>query len=156
MLPPSAGLPLVPLVVLTSLLGAAVGSFLNVVIWCVPRGESVVRARSACPRCGTPIAVRDGIPAVSWVLLRGRGRCRSEPIRSRYPLVQLGTGLAFAAVTAWAGWSASLPAWLYLAAISIALAVIDVDTTQRLPDAIVFPSYPVVTPPTQWATSASR
>jgi len=141
--PPSADLPLAPLAVLVAALGLAVGSFLNVVIWRVPRGESVVAPRSACPRCGVPIAARDNIPVVSWLVLRGRGRCCREPISIRYPLVELGTAVAFAAVALWAGWSSSLPAWLYLAALSIALAAIDLDF-RRLPDVIVKPSYVVL------------
>lgn len=138
----SADLPLAPLLVLCALLGLAVGSFLNVVIWRVPRGASVLRPPSACPHCGVPIAPRDNVPVLSWLLLRGRARCCGAPISRRYPLVEAATGAAFVAVAAWLGWSWVLPAWLYLAAISVALTVIDVDV-HRLPDAIVLPSYPV-------------
>jgi len=141
--PPQVDLPLAPLVVLVALLGLAVGSFLNVVIWRVPRRESVVHPRSACPRCQVPIAPRDNIPVVSWLLLRGRGRCCAEPISVRYPLVELGTCLSFGAVAVWTGWSWALPAWLYLAAVSIALALIDIDC-RRLPDVLVKPSYLVL------------
>lgn len=122
--------------------GAIVGSFLNVVIWRVPRGESVVRPRSACPSCGVPIAARHNLPLVSWVLLRGRARCCGEPIAPRYVVVEAVTALAFGALGAGLGPDPALPAMAYLAAVSIALAVIDLDV-HRLPDAIVLPSYPV-------------
>jgi leader peptidase (prepilin peptidase)/N-methyltransferase len=123
--------------------GLLIGSFLNVVIARVPEDRSVVRPGSACPACGEPIAGRDNVPVASWLLLRGRARCCGEPISPVYPIVEAGTGVAFAAVTAWAGLSWLLPSLLYLAAISIALTVIDV-RVHRLPDPMVLPSYPVV------------
>ena len=126
--------------VLAGALGLLVGSFLNVVIWRVPRGESVVHPRSACPACGKPIAPRDNVPVASWLMLRGRARCCGARIARRYPLVEATTALAFAAVAAWLGAPWALPAFLYLAAISIALAMIDIDV-HRLPDPIVLPSY---------------
>jgi leader peptidase (prepilin peptidase)/N-methyltransferase len=81
--------------VLAGLVGLSLGSFLNVVIARVPKGESVVRPRSRCPRCGTTIAPRDNIPLLSWLLLRGRCRACHEPISVRYPLVETGTAAAF-------------------------------------------------------------
>src|SRR5204863_6191945 len=72
-----------------ALLGLAIGSFLNVVIYRVPRKESVVRPRSHCPGCGTEIAERDNIPVVSWLLLRGRCRTCEMRISFRYPAVEL-------------------------------------------------------------------
>ncbi|GIG20377.1 prepilin peptidase [Cellulomonas chitinilytica] len=130
------------LVIVAGLFGLAIGSFLNVVVWRVPRGESVVRPPSACPRCGHEIRARDNVPVVSWLLLRGRCRDCGEPIAVRYPLVEAGTGVLFALTAWWAGADWVLPALLYLAAISVALALIDLDT-KRLPDAIVLPAYPV-------------
>jgi len=124
------------------LLGLVVGSFLNVVVWRVPRGESVVHPPSACPRCGHAIRPWDNVPVVSWLVLRGRCRDCSAPISARYPLVEAGTGLAFALTTWWNGVDWALPAFLYLAAVSVALTLIDLDV-RRLPDAIVLPSYPV-------------
>lgn len=124
------------------LLGLLIGSFLNVVIWRVPRGESVVSPPSACPSCGARIRARDNVPVVSWLVLRARCRSCRAPISARYPLVELGTGLLFAAVGWWAGLSPELPAFLYLAGIGVALALIDLDV-HRLPDAIVLPAYPV-------------
>ena len=122
--------------------GLAVGSFLNVVIWRVPRGESIVSPPSACPRCGHAIRAWDNVPVVSWLLLRGRCRDCGRPISARYPLVEAGTAALFGLTTWWAGFNWSLPAYLYLAGIAVALALIDLDT-KRLPDAIVLPSYPV-------------
>lgn len=128
--------------VLAAAFGLIIGSFLNVVIARVPAGESVVRPGSRCPACHAPIAPRDNVPVLSWLLLRGRARCCGAPISLRYPLVETATALAFTGVTLWLGASWSLPAYLYLAAVSIALAVIDIDT-QRLPFWIVAPSYAV-------------
>ena len=130
---------------LAALVGLAVGSFLNVVVWRVPRGESVAQPPSACPRCGHAIRARDNVPVLSWLLLRGRCRDCGEPISARYPLVEAATGVSFMLV-AWLCWAQDvpwlLPALTYLAAVSIALALIDLDV-HRLPDAIVLPSYPV-------------
>jgi len=76
--------------------GLLFGSFLNVVIARVPRGESVVSPRSRCPECGHAIRWYDNVPVLSWLVLRGRCRdCRS-PISSRYPLVELGVAVWFA------------------------------------------------------------
>lgn len=130
------------LVAAVGVLGLLVGSFLNVVVWRVPRGESVVRPASACPRCGHPIRPRDNVPVLSWLALRGRCRDCREPIPARYPLVEAGTGALFAAVAWLTGPSWALPALGYLAAVAVALALIDLDT-HTLPDRIVLPSLPV-------------
>jgi leader peptidase (prepilin peptidase)/N-methyltransferase len=104
---------------------------------------SVVRPRSHCPGCDTPIAPRDDVPVLSWLLLRGRCRHCSQPISARYPLVELATALLFSAVALRIGAHAAVLAYLYLAAIGIALAMIDLDH-KRLPDVLTLPSYPVV------------
>lgn len=123
--------------------GLLIGSFLNVVIWRVPRGESVVGPASHCPGCHRPIRPRDNVPALSWLLLRGRCRDCGTSISARYPAVEVATAALFG-VLAWrSGLSWTLPAFLYLGAISVALAMIDIDA-HRLPDAIVLPSYGVV------------
>ncbi|GEK19971.1 prepilin peptidase [Cellulomonas xylanilytica] len=136
----------VVLYALVGLLGLAVGSFLNVVIWRVPRGESISHPPSACPRCGHAIRARDNVPLVSWLVLRGRCRDCAAPISARYPLVELATGVLFVAVALGVGFDApevwALPAFLYLTAVSVALALIDIDT-KTLPNRIVLPSYVV-------------
>jgi leader peptidase (prepilin peptidase)/N-methyltransferase len=129
-----------PLLVLTGLVGLAVGSFLNVVIHRLPRGESLIRPGSRCTGCGTAIRARHNIPVLSWLYLRGRCATCGDRIGLRYPLVELATAALFVAMTARFGVSAALPAYLYLAAITVALAMIDIDV-QRLPNAIVLPSY---------------
>jgi leader peptidase (prepilin peptidase)/N-methyltransferase len=131
------------LTVFCGLLGLAIGSFLNVVIWRVPRGESVVRPPSHCPSCDTEIAPRDNVPVVSWLLLRGRCRSCQAKISTRYPLVELATGVLFAVLAAHFGPHALLAAYLYLAAVGVALAMIDFDH-HRLPDVLTLPSYAVV------------
>jgi leader peptidase (prepilin peptidase)/N-methyltransferase len=130
------------LAVVCGVLGLSIGSFLNVVIWRVPRGESIVRPPSHCPGCGSQIRARDNVPLLSWLWLRGRCRACQTPISPRYPLVELLTGVLFAGMAAWFGVSAALPAYLYFAAAGVALALIDLDV-RRLPDALTLPSYPV-------------
>jgi leader peptidase (prepilin peptidase) / N-methyltransferase len=125
------------------LLGLLLGSFLNVVIWRVPRGESIVRPPSHCPSCGHAVRPRDNVPVASWLLLRGRCRDCHAPISVRYPFVELATGLVFLVLALRIGFEPELPAYLYLGAIGIALAMIDIDV-KRLPNAIVLPSYLVV------------
>lgn len=126
-----------------AVLGLLVGSFLNVVIWRVPRGESVVRPASRCPECDHPIRRRDNVPILSWLALRGSCRDCGTGISARYPAVELLTAAVFV-VLAWRFGSVwELPAYLYLAAIAVALAMIDLDV-HRLPNAIVLPSYVVV------------
>jgi leader peptidase (prepilin peptidase)/N-methyltransferase len=136
--------------------GLLIGSFLNVVAYRVPAGLSVVRPASACPGCHNEIAPRDNVPLLSWILLRGACRHCGMRISIRYPLVEAGTAAAFgiAAVPfaaqlggvadprAAAAATVELVAYLYLAAISVALAVIDIDV-RRLPDRIVLPAYGV-------------
>lgn len=130
------------LLVVIGLLGIAIGSFLNVVIWRVPRGESIARPPSHCPTCDTPISHRDNVPIVSWLLLRGRCRTCASHISARYPLVELATGALFVGFGVRFGIHADLPAYLYIAAVGIALAMIDIDLL-RLPDILTLPSYPV-------------
>lgn len=120
-------------------LGLLVGSFLNVVIHRVPRHESVVSPRSACPTCGTEITNRDNVPVVSWLLLRGRCRSCGEAISPRYPLVELLTGVVFALVGARLGADWALPAFLVFSAGLIALSAIDLDT-YLLPRKVVYPT----------------
>lgn len=131
-----------PLLVLAGVLGLAVGSFLNVVVHRVPRGESLLRPASHCPRCHRPVRPRENVPVLSWVALRGRCAGCAQRISVRYPLVEAATGILFVAITLRFGVSPELPAYLYLGAVSLALALIDLDV-RRLPNSIVLPSYVV-------------
>jgi leader peptidase (prepilin peptidase) / N-methyltransferase len=122
-------------------LGLVIGSFLNVVVWRVPRGESVVSPPSACPACGHPIRARHNVPVLGWLLLRGRCFDCRTPISARYPLVELGTGVAFAVVALrFSDDVRMLPAYLAFTGAGIALALIDLDV-RRLPDVVVLPLY---------------
>ncbi len=78
---------------MAALVGASIGSFLNVVVYRVPRGESVASPPSRCPACGTQLQWRDNVPIVSWLLLRARCRYCSASISSRYVLVEAATAL---------------------------------------------------------------
>jgi leader peptidase (prepilin peptidase) / N-methyltransferase len=122
----------------TAAFGAIIGSFLNVVIWRLPRGESLVTPGSRCPTCGTPIAPHDNIPVVSWLLLRGRCRHCGARVSPRYPGVELVAAVAFAGVVAVRGFDEDLILELPFVACLIALAAIDLDH-QILPNRIVYP-----------------
>jgi len=122
-----------------ALYGLLVGSFLNVVIYRVPRHESVVRPRSKCPSCDATILGRDNIPVLSWLLLHGRCRNCRLPISVRYVLVEVTGGLLFAGAAARLGFNWDLPAMLVLLASLLALACIDLEH-MLLPKRIVYPS----------------
>ncbi|HEV8424083.1 MAG TPA: prepilin peptidase [Actinomycetes bacterium] len=129
---------------LAGMLGLVFGSFANVVIHRVPRGESVVRPASRCPACGVPVAWRDNLPLVGWLLLQRRCRSCRAPIGVRYPLVELGMGVLWFLITlrlvdAGLGWA--VPAYLALAFVCLVLAVIDA-TTRLLPNRITYPAFP--------------
>lgn len=134
------------LIIAVMVLGLAVGSFLNVVIYRVPRELSLVRPPSACTSCRQPIRNRHNVPVLGWLVLRGRcADCRTR-ISPRYPLIELATGIAFTAVTlkiADIHLLAALPAFLTFTAAGIALTMIDLDV-KRLPNAIVLPLYPIL------------
>ncbi|QAV70259.1 prepilin peptidase [Salinibacterium sp. UTAS2018] len=129
--------------IFASLLGLAVGSFLNVVVWRVPHGGKLSTPPSACPKCDHAIRSYDNVPVISWLFLRGKCRDCGEPISLRYPVVEAATAISFGIIAAVIGAETSmvwaLPAFLYFAAISIALTLIDLDT-QTLPNKIVLPS----------------
>lgn len=141
-------------IVVAGVLGLLIGSFLNVVIYRVPNGLSVVAPPSACPACGERIRSRDNIPVLSWLMLRARCRQCKAGISARYPLIEMATAVFFAVVALafvprlFAPGVHSLPAvlvllaLLYLAAVSVSLTAIDLDT-HTLPNAIVLPSYGV-------------
>lgn len=149
--------------VFAGLFGLVIGSFLNVVAYRVPVGISLLR-ESRCPSCDAPIRWWQNVPVVSWLALRGRCAHCAAPISARYAVVEALSGVAFVGVTAWM-LSARVPrldvlgsfdarvadavsdpvfwlvlvAFLFFAAVSIVLTLIDLDT-KRLPNSIVLPS----------------
>lgn len=129
-----------PVIALAGLLGLVIGSFLNVVIYRVPRQESLVSPPSHCPQCLAEIKAWHNIPVLSWVLLRGRCAFCGLRISARYPLVEAGTAALFVGLTLRFGLTVELPAFLYLAAIGVTLAMIEFDV-RLLPDSILMPSY---------------
>ena len=107
--------------------GLLLGSFLNVVAYRLPRGESLATPASRCPGCDTPIKPYDNVPVLSWLLLRGRCRSCRTSIAWRYPLIELLTGVLMALVVLRFG--ADRDAWLGLAFVLllVPVAVIDID-----------------------------
>jgi leader peptidase (prepilin peptidase)/N-methyltransferase len=120
------------------IVGAMIGSFLNVVIHRLPRGQSIVFPNSTCPKCHNRIKPYDNIPILSFLILRGRCRACGAPISPRYPAVEALTGLLFAAVTWHDGWSLALGFDLAFAAALLALVFIDAEH-MILPNAITYP-----------------
>lgn len=108
-------------------LGLLIGSFLNVVIWRVPRHESIVRPASHCPGCSAPIRPLDNVPVISWVLLRGRCRDCRIAISARYPAVEAGTAALFAGLALRFPLDWELGAFLLLGAGLAAISLIDLE-----------------------------
>ena len=121
----------------------ALGSFLNVVAARLPERRSLVRPRSACPRCGSEIAWYDNVPLVSYAVLRGRCRSCREPIGWRYPAVELATGLLVAACLLRFGFSGRAFIAAMFAATLVVLSAIDAER-RILPDLIVLPATVVI------------
>ena len=118
-----------PAPVVAGLFGSLYGSFLNVVIHRLPREESVVSPRSRCPHCGKPICWRDNLPVLSWLLLRGKGRCCRKPILVLYPLVEAATALLAGGLwLKWGGTHVFAVGSILACGILIAVALIDWDT----------------------------
>ncbi|HET7321575.1 MAG TPA: prepilin peptidase, partial [Longimicrobiaceae bacterium] len=119
----SAALPDWFLWVVAGLFGACLGSFLNVCIYRLPEGESVVKPRSRCPECGLQIAWYDNVPVLSWIVLRGRCRGCGMRISVQYPVVELVTGLLWVAAVARFGlsWEALSMAVFFTFLLGIAL-----------------------------------
>jgi leader peptidase (prepilin peptidase)/N-methyltransferase len=129
-----------PVIAAVGAAGLIIGSFISVVIYRVPREESIVFPGSHCPCCQTRLKPWHNIPVLSWLLLGGHCRYCKAPISLRYPLVEAGTAAIFAGITWRFGLSVELPAYLYFAAVGVTLAMIDFDV-RRLPDSILLPSY---------------
>lgn len=126
------------MIILLAVLGAALGSFINVVIYRLPRKQSLIHPPSRCPHCGRRIQARDNIPLVGFLLLGGRCRNCREPIGWRYPLVELGSAGLLPVM--WVR-STSLPDFIasgLLGLVLLALAFIDLEH-QIIPNAISYP-----------------
>lgn len=127
-------------IVLALIAGLAIGSFLNVVIHRLPRGESIVSPGSRCPNCGHELAPWENVPLVSWLALRGRCRQCKAPISARYPGVELLTGVLYAAVVAIA-WDdeARIALGLILVTALVPITFIDLEH-KRIPNWITGPA----------------
>ena len=124
--------------VLAGILGAIVGSFLNVVAYRLPRGESLAHPPSRCPSCGKAIKPYDNIPVLSWLLLRGRCRHCKEPISARYPIVEAGTGLLCALVVLVKGADEDAIIGIVLVLLLVPVTLIDLDH-HLIPNKITYP-----------------
>jgi leader peptidase (prepilin peptidase)/N-methyltransferase len=124
--------------VLAGIFGAIVGSFLNVVAYRLPRGESLSHPPSRCPSCGTPVKPYDNIPVLSWLLLRGRCRHCKEPISVRYPVVEAGTGLLCALVVVVKGADEDAILGLVLVLLLVPITLIDLDH-HLIPNKLTYP-----------------
>jgi leader peptidase (prepilin peptidase)/N-methyltransferase len=112
---------------IAALMGAVFGSFLNVVAYRLPRGESLSRPRSRCPGCQTPIKPYDNVPVLSWLALRGRCRSCHAPISWRYPFVEAATGLLCALVVIVKGPDEDALLGLALVLLLVPVTLIDLD-----------------------------
>jgi leader peptidase (prepilin peptidase) / N-methyltransferase len=119
-------------------LGLMIGSFLNVVAYRVPRGESLVKPGSHCTTCGEAVRPYDNVPVLSWLLLRGRCRGCGDRISVRYPAIELITALVFAAIAIVNGFDRDLLVELPFAAMLIAVAGIDLEH-RIVPNKILLP-----------------
>jgi leader peptidase (prepilin peptidase)/N-methyltransferase len=120
------------------LLGACIGSFLNVIIHRIPNEESIVFPNSACPKCKNPIKPYDNIPILSWLILGGKCRSCKNPISARYPAVELLHALLYVLVFAVIPFNPFLPVALVFVSAIVALIFIDAEH-MILPDVINFP-----------------
>lgn len=124
---------------LAALTGLMVGSFLNVVAFRLPRGESLVAPGSRCPGCTTPIRPYDNVPVLSWLVLRGRCRTCGTGISARYPLVEGATAVLAAGIVAVKGLDADAVLPLVLLAVLVPVALIDLDR-RIIPNKITAPA----------------
>ncbi len=125
-----------------ALFGLSVGSFLNVVIWRMPRGKSIVSPSSRCPSCDTPIRPWDNVPIISYVLLRGKCRYCGARISPRYPLVEALNGGLWVLMYWRFGPGWDLPFYLAFSSALVAVTFIDLDF-QIIPDYITLPGIPL-------------
>jgi len=120
------------------ILGSVIGSFLNVCIYRIPAGKSIVSPPSCCPHCGAGIRWFQNVPILSWIALRGRCASCKTPISPRYPLVEALTGGLFVLVLWYFGFSWATPIYWLLMAALVTITFIDLDH-QIIPDVISLP-----------------
>jgi leader peptidase (prepilin peptidase)/N-methyltransferase len=131
-------MPLTFLNIVVFLFGTIIGSFLNVCIYRIPAGQSVISPASRCPKCGSAIRWYQNFPVISYLLLRGRCAGCKTKISLRYPLVEALTGLLFVWVWLAFGWQVATPLyWVFVAAL-VVITFIDLDH-QIIPDVISLP-----------------
>ena len=122
------------------LFGIVVGSFLNVCISRIPEGLSIVSPGSRCPRCLTPIKPYDNVPIFGWLWLGGKCRSCKLPISPMYPLIEMTTGLLFAACFLRFGFTAETAKWIVFSCLLVVLAITDV-RVRILPDVVNWPGF---------------
>src|SRR6476660_202621 len=130
---------MVAAIVLAALGGLIIGSFLNVVAYRLPRGESLSHPPSHCPSCDTPIAPYDNVPVLSWLLLRGRCRHCGEPISARYPLVELTTAVLYVLVVVAKHEAVDIALGLILVTALVPITLIDLEV-RLIPNKITLPA----------------
>jgi leader peptidase (prepilin peptidase)/N-methyltransferase len=114
-------------IVAAALAGLLIGSFLNVVAYRLPRNESLVHPRSRCPSCGTQLRAIDNIPVFSWLVLRGRCAHCGAAVSARYPIVEAGTAILYAAVVATQDDAVRIVLGLMLVTVLVPITLIDLD-----------------------------
>jgi leader peptidase (prepilin peptidase)/N-methyltransferase len=124
-------------------LGISIGSFLNVVVWRLPRGEGVAAGRSHCPACGHNLSVIDLIPLLGYFFLKGRCRYCRAPISARYPLVEFATGCFFLLALWQQGLSVGTVGLCWFYSVLLAVSLIDIDY-QIIPDRLLLAGLPAV------------
>lgn len=124
-------------------LGLFLGSFLTQIVAREPAGEPILKPRPHCRSCDVPLAATEQIPVLSWLLLRGRCRNCGAAIPVWYPLVEIATAVMFAGTVLWLGIDWRLPAYLFLAALTVVATTIDLQH-HRLPNALTYPSVPIM------------
>ncbi len=128
--------------VVSGVVGAMLGSFLNVCVYRMPKNLSVVRPGSACPKCSTPIKWYDNIPVLSWLALGAKCRTCKNPIHWQYPLVELITCLLFLAVFWKFGMTLASPIYMVLVASLVLVTFIDL-ADYTIPNEVTFPGIPL-------------
>ncbi|MDZ4860776.1 MAG: prepilin peptidase [Candidatus Hydrogenedentes bacterium] len=128
--------------IISFIIGAMVGSFLNVCVYRLPKGESIVKPRSRCPKCETSIAWYDNLPIVSWLLLGAKCRNCKTPISWQYPLVEAITAVLFSAVFLQYGLTLATPVYMLLAAALVLVTFVDL-TDWTIPNEVTYPGIPL-------------